>query len=123
MTDYQYKVIAAPAKGLKARGIKTPEARFAHAVEEVLNEMARDGWEYQRAEALPSQERAGFASTTTNWRNLLVFRKPVDQADRPALRLPAEPAAPRAERAADPGPELRVPDGSLIPVKGEKSAD
>lgn len=75
MQTYEYKVVPAPNKGKKARGVKTPEARFAFGIEEVLNEMAADGWEFQRAEMLPSEERSGLTGTKTNWRNLLVFRR------------------------------------------------
>ncbi len=76
MTRYEYKVVPAPAKTGKAKGIKSPEARFARTVEDVLNEMAREGWEFQRAELLPSEERQGLTrSATTVWRNVLVFRR------------------------------------------------
>jgi hypothetical protein len=40
-----------------------------------MNGMAGYGWEYQRAETLPSIERAGLTGTTTEWRNVLVFRR------------------------------------------------
>lgn len=40
-----------------------------------MNDMAASGWEYQRAETLPSTERAGLTGSTTEWRNLLVFRR------------------------------------------------
>ena len=75
MSQYEYRVIAAPTRGLKAKGIKTPEARFSHALEDVMNTMAADGWEYQRAETLPSIERSGLTSTTSTLRNVLVFRR------------------------------------------------
>ncbi|KMK67865.1 DUF4177 domain-containing protein [Puniceibacterium sp. IMCC21224] len=75
MTAYEYKVVPAPAKGERARGIKGTEARFSHSLERVMNDMAADGWEYQRAETLPSDERSGLASTVTVWRNVLVFRR------------------------------------------------
>ncbi len=75
MQNYEYKVVPAPNKGKKARGVKSPEARFAHGIEGVLNEMAAEGWEFQRAEMLPSEERAGLTGTKTTWRNLLVFRR------------------------------------------------
>ena len=75
MTRYEYKVVPAPTKGTKAKGIKTPQGRFARSVEAVLNQMGADGWEYLRAELLPSDERAGLTGTTTNWRNVLVFRR------------------------------------------------
>ena len=53
---YEYKILPAPSKGQKAKGLKAPEARFANTLEECLNEQAAEGWEYQRAETLPSQE-------------------------------------------------------------------
>lgn len=80
MPQYQYRVISAPNRGVKAKGIKAPEDRFSHAIEEVMNQMATEGWEYQRAETLPSVERSGLTSTTTNWRNVLVFRRPLKEA-------------------------------------------
>ncbi|NOD74770.1 MULTISPECIES: DUF4177 domain-containing protein [unclassified Ruegeria] len=79
MQRYEYKVIPAPQKGVKAKGVKTPEGRFAVSVEQVLNQMGQDGWEYQRAELLPSEERAGLTGSTTNWRNVLVFRRVVEE--------------------------------------------
>ncbi|WP_420005796.1 DUF4177 domain-containing protein [Arenibacterium sp. LLYu02] len=94
MQTYEYKVVPAPNKGKKARGVKTPEARFAFGIEEVLNEMAADGWEFQRAEMLPSEERSGLTGTKTNWRNLLVFRRALSAASatRPSFVAAAEPA-------------------------------
>ena len=54
MAAYEYMVIPAPTKGVKAKGIKTVEGRFALALQDVMNKMGVDGWEYQRAETLPS---------------------------------------------------------------------
>ena len=75
MTRYDYKVVPAPAQGRKARGVKGAEGRFAFALESVLNDLAEDGWEYVRAETLPSEERQGLSGKTTVFRNLLVFRR------------------------------------------------
>ncbi|MBU2963000.1 DUF4177 domain-containing protein [Citreicella sp. C3M06] len=75
MTSYEYKVVPAPQKGEKARGVKSAEGRFAHAIERAMNDMAAQGWEYLRAETLPSEERSGLTSTANVWRNLLVFRR------------------------------------------------
>ncbi|MFT4960704.1 MAG: hypothetical protein ACI92Z_001788 [Paracoccaceae bacterium] len=92
MSKYQYKVIPAPTKGTKAKGIKTVEGRFALSVEAVLNQMGADGWEYLRAELLPSDERSGLTGSTTNWRNVLVFRRPTND-DTPAPRIEHTPIA------------------------------
>lgn len=81
MSTYQYRVVPAPPKGLKVKGIKGAEARFSSTLEELLNDMGAQGWEYQRAETLPSIERAGLTGSTTEWRNVLVFRKPHNDDD------------------------------------------
>lgn len=76
MQAYEYKVIPAPGRGDKERGLKTGAERFAHALSGLMNEMGRDGWEYWRAETLPCEERSGLTSKTTVFHNLLVFRRP-----------------------------------------------
>lgn len=75
MTRYEYKIVPAPQKGTKAKGVKTPEGRFAVSIEQLLNQLGQEGWEYQRAELLPSEERTGLTGSTVNWRNVLVFRR------------------------------------------------
>lgn len=75
MAAYEYMVIPAPTKGVKAKGVKSVEGRFALSLQEVMNKMGAEGWEYQRAETLPSVERAGLTGSTTNWRHVLVFRR------------------------------------------------
>lgn len=79
MARFEYRVVPAPEKGVKAKGAKTPEARFAHALEELMNEMGAEGWEYQRADTLPSTERSGLTGSTTQWRHVLVFRRKITQ--------------------------------------------
>ncbi|MCR8826405.1 DUF4177 domain-containing protein [Pseudosulfitobacter koreensis] len=107
MKHYAYKVVPAPAKGLKGQGIKGPEARYAHAVETLMNEMAADGWEYQRADTLPSTERAGLTGSTTEWRHLLIFRRALVEES-------------VAETAAPDRPELLAPPAVVAPVEAPK---
>ena len=76
MPRYEYKVVPAPNKGLKGKNVKGAEARFSHALQELMNGLSGYGWEYQRAETLPSIERSGLTGSTTEWRNVLVFRRP-----------------------------------------------
>lgn len=108
MTRYEYKVVPAPHRGTKAKGIKTPEGRFALSVEDMLNDLGAQGWEYQRAELLPSEEKSGLTGSTTNWRNVLVFRRTV--ASETAL----------AETAPPVGTPMHDPDGVPLarPVPG-----
>ncbi|MDT9702510.1 hypothetical protein, partial [Streptomyces sp. P17] len=73
--------------------------RFAFTLTGVLNDMASEGWEYLRAETLPSEERSGLTSRTTVWHNVLVFRralKPVSRHDDQTRARDAVPPAPVA---------------------------
>lgn len=75
MGSYEYKVINAPTRGARGPGVKGPEGRFAYSLEQAINEMAAEGWEYQRAETLPSEEGGRLGSSQTVYRTLLVFRR------------------------------------------------
>lgn len=104
MTAFEYTVIPAPDRGEKARNAKTPGERFSLAFANKLNEMAADGWEYVRAEVLPSEERTGLTGRTTIYHNLLVFRRAlaalpevVSDANRPFSQpMPVEGEAEKA---------------------------
>ncbi len=76
--QFEYKVVPAPTRGKKARGLKTPADRFALALSEVMNELAAEGWEYQRAETLPSEERSGLTGRSRVDHNLLIFRRKIE---------------------------------------------
>jgi len=92
MTRYEYTVCPAPSKGRKAAGVKGPEARFAHSLELLMNDMGAEGWEYQRSDILPSEERQGLTSSHTVYRSVLVFRRAIDDMPPEALSAP-EPSS------------------------------
>ncbi len=100
MQTHEYKVVPAPSHGEKARGLKTPAERFSHALALVMNDLARDGWEYLRADTLPSEERTGLAKRSTVYHSVLVFRRPlaaaIAPAEPPRKLLSTEPPAGRA---------------------------
>jgi Domain of unknown function (DUF4177) len=75
MTQYEYKVIPAPARGEKLRGAKTAEDRLAATLAELMNALGREGWEYVRADTLPCEERVGLTGRKTTFVNMLVFRR------------------------------------------------
>ncbi|MEM9787224.1 MAG: DUF4177 domain-containing protein [Pseudomonadota bacterium] len=107
MMSYEYKVVPAPTRGLKAKGIKTAEDRFAHALETEMNDLAADGWEYLRADTLPAEQREGLMGKTTVFQNMLVFRRPKKTASmvapQPAMKAPPPIAKPKTgeERLAE----------------------
>lgn len=81
MPRYEYKIVPAPLQGEKARGVKTAEDRFAIALSNAINTLAREGWEYVRCDTLPTEERAGLTKRRTVYVNLLVFRREAGLAD------------------------------------------
>ena len=97
--SYEYKVVPAPVRGLKAKGIKTAEDRFANALQSAMNDMAAEGWEYLRADTLPCEKREGLMSKTTVYQNMLVFRRAkaavvsAAPAPRPAATTPRPKAS------------------------------
>ena len=124
MQGYEYKVVPAPARGEKERGLKTGAERFAHALGHLMNDLAAEGWEYWRAETLPAEERSGLTSKTTVYHNLLVFRRvragvgagavagavadQTDTPERPARSLLAHAPEGRAPRLGAPHAEPPV---------------
>ena len=95
MPAYEYRVVPAPRIAAKEKGAKTTDARFAATLTRLMNELGADGWEYQRAETLPCDERRGLTGKVETTQHVLVFRREKD-AGVPALRAPALGAATRA---------------------------
>jgi hypothetical protein len=107
---YEYKVVPAPTRGKKARGLKSPAERFAGALAQVMNELAAEGWEYLRTDTLPAEERSGLTGRTTVFQNMLVFRREAGAAAQtaPAIEALSEeiaeanaPKLPSAEKAQE----------------------
>lgn len=88
MPRYEYKLVPAPQKASRHKGLKGA-ANFAATLEDVMNAMGAEGWDYLRADILPEEMRKGLMSRTTVYRTLLVFRRALPEA--------AEAPRPRAE--------------------------
>ncbi len=129
MQRFEFKVIPAPKRGEKARGVKTTEDRFALALTGLMNELGAEGWDYVRADALPCEERVGFTSTKTTYVNVLVFRRLVveDSEPVPAARLnrreEPEAAPPRLGPAEAPIPAKAPALGPAIRPDVEEDDD
>jgi hypothetical protein len=92
---YEYKVIPAPARAEKQRGLKTTAERFAHSLAQAINAEAEEGWEYVRAEQLPCEERKGLmGGVRRSTETVLIFRRALAwvEASDPATEAEAEPA-------------------------------
>lgn len=97
---YEYKVLPAPEKGKKAKGLKTSAARAAAAAEDLINELAAERWEYCRSDTLPVEERQGLTGKTTVFKTVLVFRRGRD--DDPSQYSPQVMAARGAPEGRSP---------------------
>ena len=126
MPRYEYKVIPAPRRGEKARGVKTTEDRFALALTGVMNTLGAEGWEYVRADTLPVDERSGLTGTKTSFQNLLVFRREIAMATAAAVVTPALVVAPPAAPAPRLGPAEGAAAGpapAVGPAKSDLAAE
>ena len=82
---YEYRVLPAPKTGLKDKGIKSTEDRFANALATTMNTMGAQGWEYQRTDTLPAQQREGLMGKATVFQNMMVFRRALPDIDAPLV--------------------------------------
>lgn len=111
MQSFEYRVVPAPKRGVKAKGARLPEDRFALAVEGEMNRMARDGWEFVRSDTLPAEERRGlFSRQETVPRTLLVFRRPFAASATAPVTMPhSMPSAMPLAAPAAVAPPLAAP--------------
>ncbi|KPQ06763.1 MAG: hypothetical protein HLUCCA12_09150 [Rhodobacteraceae bacterium HLUCCA12] len=113
---YEYKVIPAPQRAAKVKGLKTTGERFAHLLEVALNDVSATGWDFLRAETLPCEERKGLTGTAKSFQTVLVFRRWHDEPDLSVEEDPAttdEDYAPPHENdetdaMEDPAPRLSL---------------
>lgn len=103
---HEYKVVPAPERPAKAKGLKTTADRFAHTLATALNTHAAEGWEFVRTETFAVQERKGlFGGTRTVMQPVMILRRALalraTAAAAPPLRLTPE-AAPAQPTPAEP---------------------
>ena len=128
---YDYKVVPAPKRAKKVRGVRTAEELFALTLTDAINEVARQGWEYVRAEHLPAEASRGwFRTALAEEQTVLVFRRPRDTLgpriaavradDVPTATAPVgAPADAEPERAVIDRMRRREPSVRLEPVPGD----
>ncbi|PZX16238.1 uncharacterized protein DUF4177 [Palleronia aestuarii] len=116
MSHYEYRVVPAPREIPRVKGLRGTEERFAYGLSAVLNDEARDGWEFVRMEVMTAEIRRGFlggkrSETTT----LLVFRRWAEgiAANPPTAR---QTEAQRPDKAAPRIGAVRRPDIGLRTV-------
>ena len=121
MSQYEYKVVPAPKKGLKAKGVKSAEDRYANALETAMNALGAEGWEYQRSETLPSEERSGLTRRVTTFKNMLVFRRAVavDVIEPTVVEIVEDNTTPTITAEVDEPPLLEAKPLDADPARAE----
>ena len=121
MPKFEYQVVPAPRKGKSVRKIRGNDAKFANTISELMNEMAADGWEYQRAETLPCEERQGLTGKTVKYPSMLVFRREIaTEAVEASVAAPAAAPVTPTPVTAEPAGETR-PEPTLTRKEGPAS--
>ncbi len=120
MTQYEYKVVPAPKKGLKAKGAKSSEDRFANALQTAMNTLGASGWEYQRTDTLPCEERSGLTGRVTTFQNMLVFRRAVAVEETVAVDDAADAPITAQERVSE---TIATPETDEPPALEAKPLD
>ena len=122
---YEYKVVPAPQRAAKVKGLKTSADRFAHTLAERINAEAAGGWQFLRTETLQCETRGRFGGIKQSTETVMVFarevgvtrpdasaalaavQEPEAAVDAPRRRVVAAPvaapaAAPRVNRSVPP---------------------
>ncbi|MBT8409614.1 MAG: DUF4177 domain-containing protein [Alphaproteobacteria bacterium] len=111
---YEYKTVPAPTRAVRVSGVKGAQARFLHALTAQMNELGRDGWEYQGLDTLTYEERRTFGKARSSEVDVMIFRRTVgesaqtentprvtgDGREAPAVKPAVDHAAPRLGSAS-----------------------
>ncbi|MFV0291924.1 MAG: DUF4177 domain-containing protein [Paracoccus sp. (in: a-proteobacteria)] len=111
MSFYEYSAVPAPLRSDKPKGSRNPTERYATTLTETINQMAADGWEYLRAETLPSEERSGLTGRTTIFHNILIFRRETAVGRKQSVH------ARHMQDRANPAPVVVTPPPAPTPAK------
>lgn len=115
---YEYKVVPAPQRARKVKGLKTTAERFAHHLAERINAEAAGGWEFLRTETLSCEERSPLGRARRSTQTMMVFARPIGQL-RPdtGVALAAAQGGVEAEAwtGVDPEPRYEAEDYPELP--------
>ncbi len=75
---FEYKLLPVPAPSKKAKGRKLLPERMGHALTELMNAEAKEGWAFSGQESFPVEEKSGLMGkeTLVNCR-YMVFRREI----------------------------------------------
>ena len=111
MTYFDYKAVPAPKRARKIKGVKGAPDLFAMTLTDAINEVARQGWEYVRAESMPSETSGGlFRRSVEAEHTMLIFRRP-----REHLSPRLEAGSGQGEQETNAAPAVSAPPANSPP--------
>lgn len=116
---HEYKVVPAPMRAARVKGVRGTAARLAQTLTGALNELAAEGWEFLRTETLTVEERKGLWGRRQVTQTVMVFRRARQHAQPPAPPVGLTPpgaASPRNGTETRPEPVFRP--GALLRAEG-----
>ncbi len=130
---FEYKLLPVPAPSKKAKGRKAMPDRMAHALTELMNAEAKQGWAFSGQESFSVEEKSGLMGKEKHVEcRYMVFRReigleamPLDQkleklAARKAETMVPAPLAPAPEPFPEPMPSPQVmAETSMAPNGGD----
>lgn len=108
---YEYQVIPAPRKAKGGRGLRGNDAKFAAAISGIMNDMAKEGWQFYRSETLPCDERQGLTGRVTRYHSVLVFQRwhpPARTEEEPGPTKLASEEDPESDASAQPAAQTQA---------------
>jgi hypothetical protein len=124
---YEYKVVPAPVRAQKVKGLKTTADRFSHALAERINAEAAGGWQFQRCETLSCEERSTLGRTRTSTQTVMIFARPLGalRPDAGGALAAAQDAQARHEALPHPYADHTQDDAQAydpVPAEGHDAA-
>lgn len=81
---FEYKLLSVPAPAKKAKGRKTMLERMGYALAELMNEQAKDNWEFSRQESFSVEEKSGLMAKEKQVDcRYMVFRREIGLEEMP----------------------------------------
>lgn len=73
--QYEYRIVPAPTRRMRFKGLTRKDDAFSLTLTEVMNDQAREGWEYVRADKLAETRGMWPFRRQMPEKDLLVFRR------------------------------------------------
>ena len=108
--EYEYRVVPAPRRLRKIKGVRSTSELFATTLTDAINAEARQGWEYVRTESMAAEGPSGWLRRGRMVEEtMMIFRRLRRSTPQMRSAADAEPLLARTPAGRDKAPEPAVP--------------